>query len=150
MAADTYVDDLDGTAISATFVNECLENCFSQQRVAVLDCCRSGGFAIGFRTKGSKPAGGENTDRASHLSPLAPTGVYVLSSSDVDQASFAGGGSLDLSPPYSPVPWSMFSGRAALAHPRAVWFPLMTCSMPSPTSYATHRSARHRSSPPSA
>jgi hypothetical protein len=104
VASDTDGEDLDGSAVSATFVNECLENCFSQQRVAVLDCCRSGGFAIGFRTKGSKSAGGEDADRASHLSPLAPTGVYVLSSSDVDQASFAGGGSLD-----DPEP-SLFTG----------------------------------------
>ena len=104
VASDTYRDDLAGSAVSATFVNECLENCFSQQRVAVLDCCRSGGFAVGFQTKGSKPAADEDAGRAPRLSPLAPTGVYVLSSSDVDQASFAGGGSLD-----EPEP-SLFTG----------------------------------------
>ena len=104
VASDTYRDDLAASAVSATFVNECLENCFSQQRVAVLDCCRSGGFAVGFQTKGSKPAADEDAGRAPRLSPLAPTGVYVLSSSDVDQASFAGGGSPD-----EPEP-SLFTG----------------------------------------
>lgn len=50
IATDSDVDDLARSAVGAGFVNERLEGCLAPQKVAVLDCCHSGGFALGFRT----------------------------------------------------------------------------------------------------
>jgi hypothetical protein len=103
VASDTDAQSLKNTAITASVVNECLEDCFAGQKIAILDCCRSGGFALGFQTRVSKSVREEPVPRG-YLSPLTPTGVYVLSSSDLDQDSFAGDGTLD-----DPEP-SVFTG----------------------------------------
>ncbi len=93
VAADTDHDHIERTAVGAGFVNECLEDCWATQKIAILDCCRSGGFALGFRTR-------ETTAKAVQAqpetrSPLTPRGVYVLSSSGAGEDSFAGGGTAD-------------------------------------------------------
>jgi hypothetical protein len=96
IATDSDVDDLARSAVGAGFVNERLEGCLAPQKVAVLDCCHSGGFALGFRTVDGT-AKFATSARAGV--PLAARGVYVLSSSAVEQASFAGGGSADAPEP---------------------------------------------------
>ncbi|PZS15190.1 MAG: hypothetical protein DLM60_17710 [Pseudonocardiales bacterium] len=87
MATDSDIDDLARTGVGASFVNERLEGCFAQQKVAILDCCHSGGFALGFRTVDG-PAKSATPARIGV--PLTARGVYVLSSSAVEQASFGG------------------------------------------------------------
>ena len=96
IATDSDVDDLSGTGVSASFVNERLESCLARQKVAVLDCCHSGGFALGLRTVDG-PA--KSTAPARAGIPLDARGVYVLSSSAVEEASFGGGGSVDAPEP---------------------------------------------------
>lgn len=93
VAADTDHDQIEQTAVGAEFINECLEDCWAAQKIAILDCCRSGGFALGFRTRETtaKSAQAQPETR----SPLAPRGVYVLSSSGAGEDSFAGGGTAD-------------------------------------------------------
>lgn len=55
VAADTDFDRIADTGVGAGFVNERLEACWAPQKVAVLDCCRSGGFALGWRTSDGRP-----------------------------------------------------------------------------------------------
>jgi hypothetical protein len=50
VATDTDFDRVAETGVSAGFVNEQLEQCWAPQKVVVIDCCRSGGFAVGLRT----------------------------------------------------------------------------------------------------
>ncbi len=72
------------TTVSATFVNDQLESCRAPQKIAVLDCCLSGGFALGFRTREAKSGG------SASAAPLTSRGVYVLSSSGPGENSYAG------------------------------------------------------------
>lgn len=102
VAADTDPDDVAATGVSAGFVNGCLEDGYSAQKVALFDTCQSGGFTAGFRTR---PVKGSSVPPRLHMAPVRPRGVYVLASSDVDQYSFSGPvGSDD-----SPTP-SVFTG----------------------------------------
>jgi uncharacterized caspase-like protein len=50
IATDTNFDRIAETAVSAGFVNEQLEQCWASQKAMMIDCCRSGGFAVGPRT----------------------------------------------------------------------------------------------------
>nr|WP_241670959.1 hypothetical protein [Streptomyces lavendulae] len=46
-------DALEGvaaTGVSAGFLNDALEECVAPQKIVMIDCCRSGGFAVGLRT----------------------------------------------------------------------------------------------------
>lgn len=97
IATDTDVDDLAGTGVGASFVNERLEGCWAHQKVAVLDCCHSGGFALGFRTV-DQPAKSPVAPAGMGVA-LAARGVYVLSSSAAEQTSFGGGGSAETPEP---------------------------------------------------
>ncbi|WP_050997070.1 MULTISPECIES: caspase, EACC1-associated type [Frankia] len=72
------------TTVSATFVNDQLESCRAPQKIAILDCCLSGGFAMGFRTQEAKSGG------SASAAPLTSRGVYVLSSSGPGENSYAG------------------------------------------------------------
>ncbi|RLK58940.1 caspase, EACC1-associated type [Actinokineospora cianjurensis] len=105
LAADTTAERFEDTAVSADFVNERLEQCAAAQKIAVLDCCQSGGFTRGFAT--SKKPRKEVVD-AGPL--LRSRGVYVLSSSSADEASFGGGVDQD----GSPAP-SLFTGEIVRA-----------------------------------
>ncbi|MEU6155921.1 AAA domain-containing protein [Actinosynnema sp. NPDC047251] len=79
---DTCPGRWDDTAVSSEYVNDQLEQCAAAQKIAILDCCESGGFTRGFSTRVSKGARG---------SLLRSRGVYVLSSSSAEEESFTGG-----------------------------------------------------------
>ncbi|SOB89032.1 caspase, EACC1-associated type [Streptomyces sp. 1331.2] len=87
VAKDTDHDRVAATAVGAGFVNERLESCWARQKVVMIDCCQSGGFAVGLRTtdQPSAPAAKSGAD-----SPLRSHGVYVLSSSRVGEDSYGG------------------------------------------------------------
>src|SRR5918995_1369868 len=51
-AVDTSVDNLDGTAVSADWVNKQITKSWSRRVVLLLDCCYSGAFAGGMSAKG--------------------------------------------------------------------------------------------------
>lgn len=87
VAADTNFDRIMETGVSAGFVNERLEACWAPQKVAVLDCCRSGGFALGLRTHDGKPL---RATKSVEPVPLDSRGVYVIASSRAGEDSFAG------------------------------------------------------------
>ncbi|PKW17618.1 caspase, EACC1-associated type [Saccharopolyspora spinosa] len=83
-ATDTDPDRITQTGISAGFINEHLEACRAPQKVAMLDCCFSGGFALGFRTDDRPVA------KSAEPAPLNSRGVYVLSSSEAREESLSG------------------------------------------------------------
>jgi hypothetical protein len=84
IASDTQLTSVERTGVGATFLNELLEQCRAPQKVAIFDCCQSGGFSLGFRTHDTKSAGTASP-------PLRSRGVYIISSSGADEASYAGG-----------------------------------------------------------
>lgn len=86
VARDTDADRLEETAVSASFVNEQLEDCRAPQKVTIVDACESGGFALGLRTRDAKGPAPE----ARAAAPLQSRGVYVLSSSGLGEASYSG------------------------------------------------------------
>ncbi|MET8611616.1 caspase, EACC1-associated type [Streptomyces misionensis] len=87
VAKDTDYDRVAATAVGAGFVNERLEACWARQKVVMIDCCRSGGFAVGLRTTDrSAPAAAKSGED----SPLRSHGVYVLSSSRAGEDSYSG------------------------------------------------------------
>ncbi|GAA5049138.1 hypothetical protein HNP84_004339 [Thermocatellispora tengchongensis] len=88
VATDTDFDQVDATGVSAGYVNEQLENCLAAQKVVLLDCCRSGGFALGWRTSDAHDR--RIAKGAAHPVPLTGRGVYVISSSGAGEDSFAG------------------------------------------------------------
>ncbi|MEY8040026.1 AAA domain-containing protein [Saccharopolyspora cebuensis] len=104
VAADTDHDRISQTGVSAGFVNERLEECCAPHKVAVLDCCFSGGFALGLRTADHAPGAAKSA-----ASPLHSRGVYVLSSSGPSEESFSGPGAED-----GPTP-SVFTGAVVEA-----------------------------------
>jgi hypothetical protein len=86
IAKDTDISRIAETAVSAGFVNELLELCFAPQKVVMIDCCRSGGFAVGLRTSdGRRPGAAKSGEEPL----LTSRGVYVLSSSRAGQDSYA-------------------------------------------------------------
>lgn len=105
VAADTDHDRLAETGVSAGFVNERLEECWAPQKVAMLDCCLSGGFTLGFRTADRA----RGTVKSATASPLNSRGVYVLSSSGPLEESFSGANT-----PEGPAP-SVFTGAVVEA-----------------------------------
>ncbi|MEV4891335.1 Hsp70 family protein [Nonomuraea sp. NPDC055795] len=52
VAADTELDALAATGVPASFINEQAEHCRSTSIVLLLDCCYSGTFARGIRSRG--------------------------------------------------------------------------------------------------
>ncbi|MEV7008938.1 AAA domain-containing protein [Streptosporangium sp. NPDC051022] len=87
VAADTDFDRIAETGVGAGFVNERLEECWAPQKVAVLDCCRSGGFALGWRTGDGKP---QAAAKSAEPAPLSSRGVYVIASSRAGEDSYSG------------------------------------------------------------
>ncbi len=57
VARDTDFDRVAETGVSAGFFDELLEQCVAPQKVVMIDCCRSGGFAVGLRTSDQQPDG---------------------------------------------------------------------------------------------
>lgn len=99
VASDTDHDRLSDTAVSAGYLNEHLETCRAGQKVVILDCCESGGFAAGFTTTRRPKA-------ESIGAPVVTKGVYVLASSQALEASWVG------ETPESP---SLFTGEIVSA-----------------------------------
>ena len=84
VAKDTDKSDLAESAVPSGYLNENLENCRARQKVLILDCCESGGFAAGIttvRTPKSSDSMGP---------PMQTRGVYILSSSQAQEASWVG------------------------------------------------------------
>ncbi|WP_109003336.1 caspase, EACC1-associated type [Streptomyces rishiriensis] len=92
VAKDTDYDRVAATGVSAGFLNDSLEECVAPQKIVMIDCCRSGGFAIGLRTSDRRPD--SSVAKSGEQPPLTSRGVYVLSSSRAGEDSFtdAGGG----------------------------------------------------------
>ncbi|MGP3951937.1 caspase family protein [Streptomyces sp. 7N604] len=86
IATDTDFDRIAETGVSAGFVNEQLEQCWAPQKVMMIDCCRSGGFAVGLRTSDRQAA---SVAKSGEESLLTSRGVYVLSSSRAGEDSYA-------------------------------------------------------------
>lgn len=91
-------ETIETTGVGASFVNEHLELCAAPQKIAMLDCCYSGGYSLGMYTRESKSAG-----RGPRV--LNGRGVYVVSSSGPNEVSWGGGES-----PTGPLP-SAFTGE---------------------------------------
>ncbi|RDI22881.1 caspase, EACC1-associated type [Lentzea flaviverrucosa] len=97
-ATDTSPSSLEETAISASFVNDALQQCRAAQKIAMFDCCESGGFTTGFTTDVPKSVASAPI--------LRSRGVYVLSSSSATETSYGGG----IGPDGQPLP-SVFTGE---------------------------------------
>lgn len=93
VARDSDFDRIAETGVSAGFVNEQLEQCWAPQKIALLDCCRSGGFAVGLRTA-DRPAVRQDA-KSGEEALLTSRGVYVLSSSRAGEDSYAGAETAD-------------------------------------------------------
>jgi hypothetical protein len=81
VAADTEKAYLASTGIDCNFINEQIEASYSQQTVLLLDCCYSGAFARGFKTRSGAPA---EIDVAE---PLSGRGRIVITASTALQFS---------------------------------------------------------------
>ncbi|MEU6825574.1 AAA domain-containing protein [Streptomyces atriruber] len=88
VATDTDRDRIEETGVGAGFVNELLEQCASPQKVVMIDCCRSGGFAVGLRTSDRRKD--EPARKSSEEALLTSRGVFVMSSSRAGEDSFSG------------------------------------------------------------
>ncbi|RLL65991.1 AAA domain-containing protein [Streptomyces sp. Z26] len=88
VAKDTEYARTAETGVSAGYVNERLEECVAPQKIVMIDCCRSGGFAIGLRTSHRNTS--EPIAKSGESAPLTSRGVYVLSSSRAGELSFGG------------------------------------------------------------
>ncbi|MFI5608575.1 AAA domain-containing protein [Amycolatopsis sp. NPDC051903] len=81
VAADTTLDDCERSGVSATYVNEQLEQSLAGRKVAIFDCCYSGGYTLGFVTRLAKASPEPG-------SLPAPRGVYVMASSGPNEQSW--------------------------------------------------------------
>ncbi|WP_258045082.1 caspase family protein [Streptomyces sp. SM11] len=97
IARDTASDRVAATGVSAGFLNDALEECVAPQKIVMIDCCRSGGFAMGLRTSDRQDDG--SVAKSGERPPLTSRGVYVLSSSRAGEDSYAdAGGGDDVKP----------------------------------------------------
>ena len=97
IAKDTDYDRVASTGVSAGFLNDALEECVAPQKTVMIDCCRSGGFAVGLRTSDRPPD--SSVAKSGERPPLTSRGVYVLSSSRAGEDSYAdAGGGEDVKP----------------------------------------------------
>lgn len=105
ITTDTDFDKVAATAVGAQFVNDALESCPAPQKVLMIDCCQSGGFAVGLRAADRDDGATAKGGTAPAPSPvLRSNGVFVLSSSRATEASFAG------SPESTVITPSLFTG----------------------------------------
>jgi uncharacterized caspase-like protein len=86
-ACDTDQARLSETAVAAGFVNDLLEGCRAHRKVLLLDCCFSGAYAQGFRTRGAEDRAAPRPDMES---AVKSRGVYVITASDRRQAAYEG------------------------------------------------------------
>ncbi|MFE1288302.1 Hsp70 family protein [Streptomyces sp. NPDC058751] len=80
IASDTEEAYLDATAVSSQFVADQLEQSPCRRAVVLLDCCYSGAFAQGMRTRGAPPA-------VDVREPFSGRGRIVITSSTALQYS---------------------------------------------------------------
>ncbi|MEU4167781.1 Hsp70 family protein [Streptomyces sp. NPDC026665] len=80
IASDTEWDYLDATAVSSEFVADQLEQSPCRRAVVLLDCCYSGAFAKGMRTRAAAPA-------VDVKEPFSGRGRVVITSSTALQYS---------------------------------------------------------------
>lgn len=80
--ADTRLDDLIFTAVSAQQIDDAIESCPSRQKILALDCCYSGAFPRGRFLKADS--------RVHTLERFQGKGRVVLTASDATQYSFEG------------------------------------------------------------
>ena len=85
LASDTDPARFAETSVPASFINEQLEGCRARQKVAIFDCCMSGGYALGLRTQDAKSGAVQGHDGL-----IDAEGVYVVCSSRLAEASFTG------------------------------------------------------------
>ncbi|MEV0294931.1 AAA domain-containing protein [Nocardia sp. NPDC050710] len=102
IATDSDYDKVATTAVGAGFVNTQLERCVAPQKLLMIDCCRSGGFALGLSTEDRIAKG---TSQSRERAPIESRGVFVLSSSRAGEDSFAG------SPDAAVITPSVFTGE---------------------------------------
>jgi hypothetical protein len=81
VATSTTSARLPQTSLAAEFINEQLEACPAGCKVAILDCCFSGAFVQGFRTRGEPAPPSE---------ALTSRGVYVITASDSRETAYEG------------------------------------------------------------
>ncbi|OZM79660.1 AAA domain-containing protein [Pseudonocardia sp. MH-G8] len=86
VATDTDFDRVADTGVGAGFVNEVLEDSWASQKVVMIDCCQSGGFAVGLRASDREAP---VVAKSGTASPLTSRGVFVLSSSRAGELSYA-------------------------------------------------------------
>ncbi|MER7410777.1 caspase, EACC1-associated type [Streptomyces cacaoi] len=97
VAKDTDYDRVAATGVGAGFLNDALEECVAPQKVVMIDCCRSGGFAVGLRTSDRRAE--SSVSKSGEQPPLTSRGVYVLSSSRAGEDSYADTGDGDVVKP---------------------------------------------------
>jgi molecular chaperone DnaK len=73
IVSDTELDYLSSSAIPSTFLNDLMEESLSKRIVVMLDCCYSGAFAKGMRTRGDVP-------QVNVVEPLSGRGRVVITS----------------------------------------------------------------------
>ncbi|OIJ68137.1 hypothetical protein WN71_010150 [Streptomyces mangrovisoli] len=83
-ARDTEVDTLEASSVDADFLNDRMEQSASQQIVLLLDCCYSGAFVKGMRTRAVEHA----VDVAGNL---GGRGRFIITSSTSLQYSYEDG-----------------------------------------------------------
>ncbi|GGW55562.1 hypothetical protein GCM10010503_35800 [Streptomyces lucensis JCM 4490] len=83
-ARDTEVDTLEASSVDADFLNDRMEQSASQQIILLLDCCYSGAFVKGMRTR----AGEHAVDVAGNL---GGRGRFIITSSTSLQYSYEDG-----------------------------------------------------------
>ncbi|TWF75621.1 AAA domain-containing protein [Pseudonocardia hierapolitana] len=96
VARDTDFDRIADTGVAAGFINERLEACWAPQKVVMIDCCRSGGFAVGLRTSDQQLA--RMVAKSGEDALLTSRAVYVLSSSRAGEDSYAHAGPGEVRP----------------------------------------------------
>jgi hypothetical protein len=109
VATSTTSGRLPHTSLAAEFVNEQLEACPAGCKVAILDCCFSGAFVQGSRTRGASSPPPE---------ALTSRGVYVITASDSRETAYEGttfNGSVAPSVFTGAVVEGLRTGRADLA-----------------------------------
>lgn len=78
IARDTDPDDLEGTAVSADFVRQCLEECHAASKVVLIDHCAGG------------PGQSSDVDSVQRRQVMPePAGVYVIAASETLQPASA-------------------------------------------------------------
>ena len=88
LASDSDPTRLADASVPASFINEQLEACRARQKVAIFDCCMSGGYALGLRTRDAKSAAPQ--DQRGQDGLIDTEGVYIMCSSRLSESSFAG------------------------------------------------------------